>query len=318
MDKPIFDIVGKRIWIAGSRGLVGSACKALFETLDCALIDDPHRDDLDLCDMRQVQMFIADQQPDAIILAAAKVGGIGDNASNPEAFYDDNITIQNAVINSAVQQRVKRLVFLGSSCIYPRDCPQPIKEEYLGTGALEQTNEAYARAKIEGIRLIRKHRRHGFDYVSVMPCNLYGSNDHFIDGLRPHVIPALMHKFYHATDTVEVWGTGMPLREFLHVDDLARAVLCVLEHYSDDLPINIGSGIEVTIRGLAETIADISGFKGSLEFDLTKPDGTPRKILDSSRMRALGWTPQINLREGLEIVWNDYVSQVPRADYRSA
>lgn len=308
MNKPIFDIKGKRVWIAGSRGLVGSACHQKFQFENCEIISDPHRDELDLRAADGVDAFIKNQKPDVIILAAAKVGGILDNATHQDEFYDDNIAIQNVVMNAAAKYNVQKLVFLGSSCIYPRECAQPIREEDLETGALEPTNESYARAKIEGLKCVKEHRRNGHDFISLMPCNLYGSNDHFMAGHRAHVIPALIHKFYHAKDNVEIWGSGTPLREFMHVDDLAGAVLFCLRHYSADQHLNIGSGEEISIRGLATMIAGVSEFDGAMVFDSSKPDGTPRKVLDSARLHALGWKPSINLQAGLETVWNDYVS----------
>lgn len=314
MDKPLFDIKGKRIWIAGSRGLVGSACMQRFMRENCTLIPDPSRHDLDLRDAEKVDHFIATQKPDAMILAAAKVGGIMDNATNPQAFYDDNIAIQNAVLTAAARHNVEKLVFLGSSCIYPRACPQPIREEYLGSGALEQTNEAYARAKIEGIVLVQKLREQGRDFISLMPCNLYGSHDHFMDGVRPHVIPALIHKFYHADKDVEIWGSGAPLREFMHVDDLAEAIAFCLKHYSEGQHLNIGSFEEISIADLAGMVATISDFNGTIKYDTSKPDGTPRKLLDSSKINALGWRSQITLQAGLATVWNDYVASQAQSD----
>lgn len=316
MNKPLFDITGKRVWVAGSRGLVGSAMLRRLRDENCHLIADPHRDDLDLRDANKTRDFIDAAKPDVIILAAAKVGGIADNAANPTAFYHDNLAIQNAVINGAAQTGVQKLVFLGSSCIYPRLCLQPIMEEYLKTGDLEPTNESYARAKIAGIEQIQDLRARGHDYIAVMPCNLYGANDHFMGGDRPHVIPALMHKIYQATDRLDVWGTGTPLREFLHVDDVADGILHALRFYSDSQPLNIGSGMEISIADLVTLLCDIAAFKGQIIFDPTKPDGTPRKILDSSRMRALGWIPSIPLREGLETVWTDFVNQAQRGDYQ--
>jgi GDP-L-fucose synthase len=303
----IFEIEGKRVWVAGSRGLVGSSCLKKFKAIDCEIIPDPHRDDLDLRDASKVDAFVKLNNPDVIILAAAKVGSLVDNGQNPDAFYNDNIQIQNAIINAAATYNVSKLVFLGTSCIYPRDCPQPIKEDYLETGPLEKTNEAYALAKIEGIRLCQTLRGQGHDFISVMPCNLYGDNDHFIDGVRPHVIPALMVKIKQAIDqdnpSITVWGTGTPLREFLHVDDLADAIIHALKYYSDMEHINIGSSEEISIKDLACTLCDIAGYKGDIHFDKSMPDGTPRKVLDSSKMQSLGWSPKITLPAGLSNVW---------------
>ena len=307
MNKAIFNIDNKRVWVAGSRGLVGTACISILKRQKCVLVNDPHRTVLDLRNEGDVYDFIQQEKPDVIVLAAAKVGGIGDNAVNGDAFYHENRAIQNAVINAAAQNNVEKLVFLGSSCIYPRDCPQPIQEKYLETGALEKTNEGYARAKIEGIRLCQEHRRNGHDFISLMPCNLYGENDHFISGARPHVIPALIMKLKQAIEnkdsSITVWGTGKPLREFMHVDDLAGAIVHALRHYSKAEPLNVGSGSEVSINELVRVLCNISGYKGNVVFDSSMPDGTPRKILDSSKMRSLGWMPKISLQEGLSSVW---------------
>ena len=313
MNKAIFKIDGKRVWIAGSRGLVGAACQTKFQHMDCQIIIDPPKSDLDLRDEVAVNDFIEIQKPDVIILAAAKVGGIADNAANGDVFYTDNIQIQNAVINAAAIHNVQRLVFLGSSCIYPRNCPQPIREEYLETGDLEKTNEGYARAKIDGIRLVQKMRANGHSFISLMPCNLYGENDHFVSGVRPHVVPALMVKIKRALDNndpyITVWGTGAPLREFMHVDDLANGIAYALEYYNGDEFLNIGSGDEVSIKDLVAMLCDIAGYTGDIKFDVSKPDGTPRKILNSSKMRGLGWSPKINLPTGLLTVWRQGLCQ---------
>lgn len=316
MDKPIFTIEGKRVWIAGSRGLVGAACHERFKKEPCAIIFDLPRSALDLRDANKTHQFIGDMHPDIIIMAAAKVGGIADNAAHPHDFLHENLDIQNSLIPAAACLGVSKLVFLGSSCIYPRDCPQPIREEYLGTGALEETNKAYARAKIAGIGMIKEMRLQGHDFISLMPCNLYGRHDHFIGGVRAHVIPALMHKFAQGGDIVDVWGTGEALREFMHADDLADAIVFSLKHYSSEMHLNVGTGEEISIAGLARMLADIAGFTGHIRFDSSKPDGTPRKILDSSKIRAMGWRPKISLQEGLSILWNDFSNPVPREHYR--
>jgi len=313
MNKPIFELDGKRVWIAGSRGLVGSACMQKFRHENCFLIPDPHRRELDLRNGVKTDHFIAQTKPDLIILAAAKVGGIADNAAHQDMFYDDNIQIQNSVIDAAAKRGVSKLVFLGSSCIYPRDCPQPMREDYLSTGDLEPTNQSYARAKIAGIEKINELHDLGHDFISLMPCNLYGDQDHFIDGLRPHVIPALMYKFLNAGDNdVTVWGSGKPLREFMHVDDLADGLVHAVKHYNGKGHINIGSGEEITIAQLVSMIANISRFKGNIIFDPSMPDGTPRKIMDSSQFYNLGWKPKISLLMGLQSVWTSLLNQGQR------
>jgi GDP-L-fucose synthase len=313
-----FNIEGKRIWIAGSRGLVGSACMNRLNGENCTLIDDPHRDDLDLRHADKVDQFIGDQKPDAIILAAAKVGSLLDNDTYPAEFLNDNLKIQNSVISSAADHKVSKLVFLGSSCVYPKDIAQPIAENTLMSAPLEETNRAYAIAKIAGLEMVRAMRtQYGHDFISLMPCNLYGSHDHFMNGLRPHVIPALIHKLYHNDNGVlDVWGSGKPLREFMHADDAADAILFCLKNYSDNQHLNIGTGHEISVKDLVELLIEITGIKAKIQFDLSKPDGIYRKVLDSSRLNAMGWMPSISLREGLETVWMDYVaSQAQSACY---
>jgi GDP-L-fucose synthase len=246
---------------------------------------------------------VADLKPDLIIDAAARVGGIGANNSKPVEFLLQNLNIQNNLMSAAQEAGVEKFVFLGSSCIYPRECPQPIREEYLLTGKLEETNSAYAIAKIAGIELVNSYRKeYGKSWISLMPTNLYGPKDNFaIEG--SHVLPALIRKFVDAerenSKTVELWGDGSPLREFLHVEDVARAVVLAAQEYDDALHLNIGSGDEVSIKDLALMIAELSGFKGEVIWDISRPNGTPRKVLDSSRMRSLGWTPKISLKEGI-------------------
>ncbi len=290
----------ERIWIAGHNGLVG---RALVRALPTARVLTVSRDELDLRDQTATAAWINHHKPDAIILAAATVGGIGDNAARPADFLYDNMMIAAHVIHAAHGAGVDRLLFLGSSCIYPRDAAQPINEDSLLSGALEPTNEAYALAKIAGIKLCQSYRRqYGRRYNAVMPCNLYGPHDRF-DEVRSHVIPALMLKMHRAkmsgADTLALWGTGSPLREFLHVDDLARAVLLALAAYDAEAPLNIGTGTEISIRDLARALAQVTGYQGDIVFNPAFPDGTPRKVLDSTRMRALGWQPHIDLLPGL-------------------
>jgi GDP-L-fucose synthase len=292
----------ERIWVAGHRGMVGSAITRLLESQGRKVLK-VDRSILDLRRQPEVEFWLRANQPTAIIFAAAKVGGILANSTYPADFIYDNLTIQTNVIHGAHKAGVDRLVFLGSSCIYPKFASQPIVESSLMTGPLEPTNEWYAIAKIAGIMTCQAYRRqHGRRYVSVMPCNLYGPNDNF-DLQNSHVLPALIRKFHEAklsgAREVVVWGTGTPLREFLHVDDLAKGVVFCLDHYDEYEHINCGAGFDVTIREIAETIARVVGFNGNLAFDTTKPDGTPRKIMDSSRIRALGWKPEISLEHGL-------------------
>jgi GDP-L-fucose synthase len=306
----------ERIWVAGHRGMVGSAITRLLESQGRKVIS-VDRSILDLRRQPEVEFWLRANQPTAIIFAAAKVGGILANSSYPADFIYDNLTIQTNVIHGAHKAGVERLVFLGSSCIYPKFAPQPIVESALMTGALEPTNEWYAIAKIAGIMTCQAYRRqHGRRYVSVMPCNLYGPNDNF-DLQTGHVLPALIRKFHEAkisgATEVVVWGTGTPLREFLHVDDLAKGVVFCLDHYDEYEHINCGAGFDVSIRDIAETIARVVGFDGKLVFDASKPDGTPRKIMDSSRIRALGWKPEISLEDGLASAYRWYLENVEQA-----
>ncbi len=265
------------------------------------------RRDVDLREQDAVRQWVARAKPDVIILAAAKVGGILANDSYPADFLFDNLVIETNVIQAAHLADVEQLVFLGSSCIYPKFAPQPIKEDALLTGPLEPTNEWYAVAKIAGIKLCQAYRRqYGRRYISIMPCNLYGLNDNF-DLSTSHVLPALIRKF-HAAKTdgkteVVVWGTGTPMREFLYVDDLADAVVFLMDRYDGSEPINCGAGSDVSIRQLAETVGRVTGFEGKLVFDTSKPDGTPRKLMDSSRLAALGWRPKTGLEEGIRDVY---------------
>jgi GDP-L-fucose synthase len=303
----------ERIWVAGHRGMVGSAITRLLEAQGRNVLK-VDRSILDLRRQPEVEFWLRANQPTAIIFAAAKVGGILANSSYPADFIYDNLTIQTNVIHGAHKAGVDRLVFLGSSCIYPKFAPQPIVESSLMTGPLEPTNEWYAIAKIAGIMTCQAYRRqHGRRYISVMPCNLYGPNDNF-NLQTSHVLPALIRKFHEAklsgSREVVVWGTGTPLREFLHVDDLAKGVVFCLDHYDEYEHINCGAGFDVTIREIAETVARVVGFDGQLVFDTTKPDGTPRKIMDSTRIRALGWKPEISLEDGLASSYRWFIEHV--------
>jgi GDP-L-fucose synthase len=299
---------GAKIYVAGHRGLVGAAIVACLKRGGWHNLLLRTHAELDLTDQRQVGDFFAQARPDYVFLAAAKVGGIHANNTYPVDFIVDNLEIELNVITSAYAHGVKRLMFLGSSCIYPKYCPQPMKEEYLLTGSLEPTNEPYAVAKIAGIKMCEAYnRQYGTDYVSVMPTNLYGPNDNF-DLQNSHVLPALIRKFHEAKERgdhkVTIWGTGSPRREFLYVDDMADACVYVMnrEGYTD--MVNIGAGDDVTIRDLAKLVGEVIGFEGGLEFDTEKPDGTPRKLLDISRLSSLGWQAQTSLKEGIQLTYN--------------
>jgi GDP-L-fucose synthase len=301
------------IYVAGHRGMVGSAiCGALRRAGYHNLLLRSHAQ-LDLTEQAPVRAFFAEQRPAVVILAAARVGGINANNSYPALFIRDNLQIQTNVIEAAQRSGVRKLMFLGSSCIYPRLAPQPIKEEYLLTGPLEPTNEWYAIAKIAGIKMCQAYRReYGFNAICLMPTNLYGPGDNF-DLESSHVLPALLRRFHEARQRgdpeVTAWGSGTPRREFLHVFDLADAALLLLERYDEEAIVNVGCGQDVTIRELCETIMQVTGYAGRLEFDTSKPDGTPRKLLDVSKLTQLGWRPKISLREGVQQVYDWYRSQ---------
>ncbi|MBP6850008.1 MAG: GDP-L-fucose synthase [Rhodoferax sp.] len=292
-----------KILVTGARGMVGSALVRRLKSLGHSNILAPGRSELDLLDQRAVHAYLGAERPDYLFIAAAKVGGIQANNQFRADFIYQNLLIEANLIHGAHLAGVQRLMFLGSSCIYPRDCPQPIREEYLLTGALEPTNEPYAIAKIAGIKLCESYnRQYARQYVSVMPTNLYGPNDNY-DLANSHVLPALLRKAHDARlrgdATYTVWGSGTPKREFLYVDDLADACVHLMERGYDGELVNIGTGVDVTIRELAETVMDVVGFTGDIVFDASKPDGTPRKLLDVSRLKSLGWAARTQLREGI-------------------
>ncbi len=299
-----------KVFIAGHRGMVGSAIVRELERLGFSNLIYRTRAELNLLDQHAVQNFYAAECPEFVFVAAAKVGGILANSEKPAEFLHENLVIETNLIHGAHVAGVEKLLFLGSSCIYPKLAPQPLKEEHLLTGLLEPTNEWYAIAKIAGIKLCQAYRRqYGCDFISAMPTNLYGPNDNY-DLKGSHVLPALIRKFHEARSrgdkSVTCWGTGSPLREFLHADDLARACVFLMENYSDEQFINVGSGSDLTIHDLAELVKSVVGFEGEINWDTTKPDGTPRKLMDSSRIQSLGWTPQIELEGGIRMAYEDF------------
>jgi len=307
----LFDLSGRKVWVAGHRGMVGSALMRRLAGAGCTLLT-AARAELDLRDQRTVDAWLAKARPDAVFLAAATVGGIHANNSRPAEFIYDNLAIEANVVHSAWKHGVKKLLFLGSSCIYPKLAPQPMAESALLTGPLEPTNQWYAVAKIAGIKLCQAYRRqYGCDFNAAMPTNLYGINDDF-DLLSSHVIPALMAKIHAAKlakqPTVPIWGSGAPRREFLYVDDLADALVFLIERYSSEEHINVGTGTDLTIAALAETIARVVGYQGRFVYDRSKPDGTPQKLVDVERLAALGWRASTPLEAGLAATYRWYVA----------
>jgi GDP-L-fucose synthase len=311
-----YELSGKRVLVAGHRGMVGSALVRRLAAEKCTVLTIP-RAEIDLRRQADVERWLAAERPQAVFVAAAKVGGIAANDSFPADFLYDNLMIEANLIQGAHTVGVEKLLFLGSSCIYPRLAPQPLAEDALLTGPLEPTNEWYAIAKIAGLKLCQAYRRqHGADFISAMPTNLYGPGDNY-DLQGSHVLPALLRKVHTAKSegagSITLWGTGTPLREFLHVDDLADACVFLMKTYSGDSPINVGSGQEVSIRALADLIAEVLGWSGALTFDTTKPDGTPRKLLDTGRLHDLGWDARITLRDGIAEAYAWFVANHPAA-----
>jgi len=305
-----------RIYVAGHMGLVGSAIvRAIEADGKHSWIGQP-RSEVDLLDRKAVFKYVVNEKPDAVVIAAAKVGGIHANDNYPVEFLSENLQIETNLMDAAHTAGIPRLLFLGSSCVYPKLAQQPIKEEYLLTGELESTNEAYALAKISGLKLVQAYRKqHGYRWISAMPTNMYGPGDNF-DVENSHVLPALIRKFHDAktqrNQAVTLWGTGSPKREFMHADDLGRACVFLLENYDGDVAINVGVGEDISIKDLAAMIQRIVDFQGDISWDKTKPDGTPRKLLDVSRIASLGWRPEINLEEGIRSTYDWYLENNPR------
>lgn len=313
-----YALSGRRVYVAGDRGMVGQALLRRLAREDCTVLTAPRT--LDLRDQAATQAWFCDARPDTAIIAAGRVGGIMANASAPAAFLYDNLMIAANTIEAARQAGVAKLLYLGSSCIYPRDAAQPMREDALLTGPLEPTNEGYALAKIAGVRLCAFYRReHGCDFISAMPTNLYGPGDNY-DLAGSHVLPALIRKAHEAktakTPTMTVWGTGGALREFLYVDDLADACVFLLRNYSGEAHVNVGSGEEHSIRDLARLVVDVVGFEGSIAFDTAKPDGTPRKLLDGTVLGTLGWRAGTPLRAGIAHAYADYLARVGQPVFR--
>jgi GDP-L-fucose synthase len=308
----LFDLSGQRVFVAGHRGMVGSAIVRHLAAMNCTVLT-VDRANLDLLRQGDTERYLATAKPDVVIIAAGKVGGIHANSTLPAEFIRDNLAIGTNLINGAFRASVQKLLFLGSSCIYPKFARQPIAEVELLAGSLEPTNEWYAIAKIAGIKLCQAYRRqYGVDYVSVMPCNVYGPGDNYHPE-HSHVVAALIRRIHEAklagSGSVTVWGTGTPLREFIYVDDLADACIFVLERYSAEAHLNIGTGVEITIADLARMIAEVIGYQGSLVFDPSRPDGTPRKLLDVSKLNALGWKARSTLRAGLKCSYADFLAR---------
>jgi len=311
MTERLFPLAGKRVWVAGHKGMVGAALCRRLAGEDCEVLT-VDRARLDLCRQAETEAWLADTRPEAIFLAAAKVGGIAANDRLPATFLLDNLMIAANVIGAAARVGIAKLLFLGSSCVYPKFAPQPIAEASLLTGELEPTNQWYAIAKIAGLKLTQAFRReHGCDFISVQPTNLYGPGDNF-DPATSHVPAALLRRFHEAKrdggGRVTVWGTGTPRREFLHVDDLADACVFVMQHYSGEEPLNVGTGEDISIAEFARLIAETVGYRGEIVFDPSRPDGTPRKLLDVSRLAALGWRARTPLRDGLHRYYEAFLA----------
>lgn len=299
-----------KIYVAGHGGLVGSAVVRAIEATGVHTWIGQTRSQLDLLDRKSVFDFIKREKPDWVVIAAAKVGGILANSTYPVEFLSENLQIETNLIDACHASKIERVLFLGSSCIYPKEAPQPIREEYLLTGPLEPTNEAYALAKISGLKLIEAYRReYGYKWISAMPTNLYGPGDNF-DLENSHVLPALIRRFHEAkvsgATEVKLWGSGRPMREFLHADDLARACLHLLEKYDGEIALNVGTGSDITISELADKIANVVGYKGTITWDASRPDGTMRKVLDVNRITASGWNPEVTLDVGLAMTYKDF------------
>jgi GDP-L-fucose synthase len=319
MSATAYSLAGKRVFVAGHRGMVGSAIVRRLASEDCEILT-IGRTEVDLRDQAGVRAWLGDRKPHTVVLAAAKVGGILANDTYPADFLYDNLAIETAVIEGSFRAGVEKLLFLGSSCIYPKFAPQPIPENALLTGALEPTNEWYAIAKIAGLKMCEAYRRqHGVDYISAMPTNLYGPGDNY-DLEKSHVIPALLRKAHVAKEAGEasltIWGSGSPRREFLHVDDAADAMVHLLKTYSGNEHVNVGSGEDVTILELAQTVCDVVGFKGRIVTDPSKPDGTPRKLMDAGKLIAMGWRPKYDLPTGLRHAYDWFVEHVKTGDAR--
>jgi len=309
--QPLYDLRGKKVYVSGHAGMAGSALVRRLAVEDCTIVTVDHQS-VDLTNQEQTEAWMLRERPDAVFLAAGRVGGIHANNAFPASFIADNIAIALNVMRAAVSVEVQKLLFLGSSCIFPRNAPQPMTEEMLLTGPLEPTNEWYAVAKIAGMKLAEAYRRqYGVDFISVMPTNLYGPGDNYHPE-NSHVPAALIRRLHEAkvkgAPEVAVWGTGNPKREFLAVDDLADACVFAMRHYSQDRFINVGTGIDVSIREFAEAVADVVGFKGRMVFDTDRPDGAPRKLLDVSKLTALGWKARIRLRDGLQMAYADFLA----------
>nr|WP_281063034.1 GDP-L-fucose synthase [Agrobacterium rosae]MDX8327891.1 GDP-L-fucose synthase [Agrobacterium rosae] len=306
MNMSLYDLKDKRVWVAGHRGMVGSAIVRRLQQEGCDILT-VGRDEVDLRNQAQVSAWMANNKPQAVFLAAAKVGGILANDTRPAEFLYENLMIEANIIESSYRAEVEKLLFLGSSCIYPKFADQPITEDALLTGALEPTNEWYAIAKIAGIKLTQAYRKqYGCDFISAMPTNLYGPGDNF-DLTSSHVLPALIRKAHEAKirgdKDMTIWGTGTPRREFLHADDCADALVFLMKNYSDESHVNVGSGEDISILDLTKLICEIVGFEGDIKHDLSKPDGTPRKLMSAEKLRAMGWEPEIGLAEGVKATY---------------